>query len=118
MKKLLFLVFMLLLANFTASAQRTTKTYQSVYIINSETAQRIALEQQLNKKTFSVQAFLAEYPVLDDLKDFNPKEKYGLINDALISAVASSANGKWTFYYLKNNQIYKVKKKRTTNRTL
>ena len=75
------------------------------------------MEQQLKKKTFSIQIFLADYPVLDSLKDFDPKAKYSIINDALIQAVAPSANGKWTFYYLKNDQIYKVKNKQRIEKT-
>jgi hypothetical protein len=117
MKKLLFLASLLLLSAGAVKAQRTTKTYQPVYLINTESATRIAVEQQLKKKTFSIEMFLIDYPVLDSIKDYNPKAKYSLINDALIRAVAPSANGKWTYYYLKNDQIYKVKKKKTINRS-
>lgn len=118
MKKLLFIISMLLLVDFTVSAQKKIKTYQPVYIINSETAKRVALEQQLNIKTSVVQVFLIEYPVLEDLKNFDSKKKYGLINDALIDVVAPSNNKKWTLYYLKNNKVYKVKNKRRTARLL
>jgi hypothetical protein len=103
---------MLMLTSISVNAQRTIKRYQPVYLINTESATRIALEQQLNKKTFSIELFLIDYPVLDSLKNYDPKVKYSIINDALISAVTPSANGKWTYYYLKNNIIYKVKNKK------
>lgn len=111
MKKLLFLVFMLVLTSVTTNAQKTVKSYQSAYLINRESAERIAKEQQLNKKTIAVQMFLIEYPVLDSLKNFNPKEKYSLINNALISAVVTSDDNKAVTFFLKNGEVYKVKKK-------
>ena len=107
----------LVLSITAVNAQRTTKTYQPVYLINTDGATRIAKEQQLNKKTFLIEVFLIDYPVLDSIKNYDPKAKYSLINDNLISAVAPSMNGKWTFYYLKNNQIYKVKNKKRINRS-
>lgn len=116
MKNLILLVSLMLYIT-VANAQRTSKTYQPVYLINTDGATRIAVEQQLKKKTFSIEMFLVDYPVLDSIKNFDPKAKYSLINDALISAVATSSNGKSTIYYLKNNQIYKVKNKKRINRS-
>lgn len=116
MKNLILLVS-LVLSITVANAQRTTKTYQPVYLINTDGATRIAVEQQLKKKTFSIEMFLVDYPVLDSIKNYDPKAKYSLINDNLISAVATSSDNKWTLYYLKNNQIYKVKNKKRINRS-
>ncbi len=111
MKKLLILL--LLVAGITGSvhAQKTEKTYQLAYLANKEAAVKVAKEQQLNHKSVQIQIFLAEYPVLDSIKNFNKKEKYSLINDALIEAVVVPEHGKYTLYLSKNGLEYKVKTK-------
>jgi hypothetical protein len=106
---------MLVLTTVTTNAQKTVKSYQSAYLINRESAVRIAKEQQLNKKTVAVQVFLIEYPVLDSIKNYNPREKYSLINSDLISAVVTSDDNRGITFFLKNGEVYRVKKKRQVN---
>jgi hypothetical protein len=113
MKKLFNLCGILFFLNLPIYAQKTVKVYEPVYLLNTETARRVAMEQQLKQKSVPVQILLIDYPILDSLKNYNPKEKYSLINDKLISAIATTE--KYTLYYLKNDQIYKVKKKKRTN---
>jgi hypothetical protein len=116
MKKLLFMVAMLVLTTVATYAQKTIKMYQPAYLINRESAERIAKEQQLNKKTVSVQVFMLDYPVLDSIENFNKKDKYSLINSALITSVIES--NKTTTFILTNGVAYKVKKKNQINRIL
>lgn len=115
MKKILFLVFTLTLIIGKIYAQRTVKTYQPAYVINSETAKRIASEQQLNKKSVEIQLLLIDYPILEKIEEYNRRQKYSLINDSLILTVMDSDDGKYTLFYLKNNEIYKVKNKKRIN---
>lgn len=109
---------MLVLTTVATYAQKTIKMYQPAYLINRESAERIAKEQQLNKKTLSIQVFMLDYPVLDSIETFKRKEKYSLINSMLISSVEVSKNNKFTTFLLINGVKYKVKKKHQVNRML
>lgn len=116
MKKLTLLFAILLITTLNVVGQRTVKTYQQAYVLNTETAKRIATEVQLSHKSSTIQIFLIDYPVLDEISDFDPKKRYSLINDDLI--VDYIEDDKFITFNLINKKVYKVKKKKRTDQII
>lgn len=112
MKKQLILLCFLIFGTLVLRAQTKISTYQKAYLLNKEAAVKVAKEQQMKQKNINIEIFLAEYPVLEDMNDFNKRHKYSLINDQLIEAVVVPDHGKYILFLLKNNIKYKVKKKK------
>jgi len=116
MKNILFLIIALVGSTF-AYAQKTQKSYYPAYLINTNTVERVATEQQLKTKSIAVQTLLLDYPVLEDLSTFSSKEKYGVINASLVTSIDDD-NPKYKIFHLTNGQEYKVKKSKQSNQSI
>lgn len=116
MKKYTLLSLFILSIMSVSYCQKTVKTYDPAYVINTKTLERIALESQLNQQSFEVQVFIMDYPILDDLTTYSKHQKYSMINTKLIKLVIDGK--KIQTFYLTNGKKYRVKKSKRINRQI
>jgi len=115
MKNLLFLTIALVGSTLTY-AQTTKKSYYSAYLINTNTVEQVAKEQQLKHKSVGIEVLLLDYPVLDTLSTFSSKEKYGIINSTLVKSI--DEDEKYKTFHLTNGKDYKVRKSKQSSQSV
>lgn len=118
MKKYILLPLLLCLLASSAMAQTKRKQYLPAYETNKETTLRLAKELQLNRKSPEIIAYLKNFPVLEDLKEYSSRKKYSLILSSVIRDKREDEDKDLIVFILKNGKEYKIKKSKRSNTTL